>query len=211
MKVDWRPLLGDLHSAALAAGVNMPLSPVTDSEWHVCAAAGGPPNGGAYLMFEFDAVALFGRRAAGSPPQIWDDEWQPASRTVQERLWLRIAAVLETFPSVTKRAEHKTRSPATVRVNGYATANVAISPPRSSSPALRASQAFLEAKLAKGPVLTAEIHAQAANANVSWASIRRAAAVIGVVVMREGYGASGHWYWGLPTTPPRARKQDATK
>jgi hypothetical protein len=56
----------------------------------------------------------------------------------------------------------------------------------------------LETLLAKGALCTLEIRAQAKDAGISWASVRRAAASLGIVVTREGFGRNGIWKWHLP-------------
>jgi putative DNA primase/helicase len=51
-----------------------------------------------------------------------------------------------------------------------------------------------------------DIRSQAKEAGLSWATVRRAKAKLGVTVKREGgFGGAGHWIWRLPrvaTTRP---------
>jgi hypothetical protein len=65
---------------------------------------------------------------------------------------------------------------------------------RPGSAVARAIDALAE-WLSTGPVRTIEIKERAKQAGFSWATIRRAADVLPVRRVREGYGGAGAWWW----------------
>jgi putative DNA primase/helicase len=62
------------------------------------------------------------------------------------------------------------------------------------------AEAFLKELLADGPVAARQVKADANDAGLSWATIRRAKARIGLVVSREGFGPGSVIRWALPDT-----------
>jgi hypothetical protein len=67
------------------------------------------------------------------------------------------------------------------------------------SGAVAAASTFLRALLADGPMSAKEIKAQAEDAGISWAAIRRAQKILGIAPRRQGYGATGWFEWSLPS------------
>lgn len=369
MKVDWRPLIHELRSAAATAGVNLPPYPNDDGAWHACH-ADGAASAGAYLLLENYPIALFGKRAGVVPPETWVlDKWRPGSRTVEERAAMRVADVLKAFPSVrvngrsaraenakvplrprarhtevalrcpevtrrvyetsapladhpadrpdvtltppmqpvgarnskngarvtdyakvAPRVEHgevgmrvakdgevtgrvaELRAPVTAGrgdiggkvaaknadsaasdflkrnpsnlkwrdevetpepppmalsdksshvsspKNGKVTVSLRTSPspaspspPSSSGSPRQAASNLLSSILASGPVSTNDVRTNAARAGISWGSIRRAAAALGIESVREGYGGGGHWSWQLPAREANSRTRAVAK
>ena len=66
--------------------------------------------------------------------------------------------------------------------------------------ALGDAVAFLRALLSDGPVPSKQVRADADGAGHSWATIRRAAAKLGVEARKEGgrFGGKQQWVWALP-------------
>jgi putative DNA primase/helicase len=58
--------------------------------------------------------------------------------------------------------------------------------------------AFLRTELAAGPVLTKDLQAAARQADIAWATVRRAADAMGIEPGKEGR-FDGQWRWSLPT------------
>ena len=63
---------------------------------------------------------------------------------------------------------------------------------------------WLRELLSRGPVLAREVQAEAKSAGHSWSTVRRAKDVIGVQVIRDGFGKGGAWRWSLRTTDAHA-------
>jgi putative DNA primase/helicase len=55
--------------------------------------------------------------------------------------------------------------------------------------------------LAGGPVAMKDIQAEAREAGLSWATVRRAKDRLGVIAERDGFGSEGKWLWRLPDPP----------
>lgn len=73
------------------------------------------------------------------------------------------------------------------------------SKPTNQQPALTDAADFLHLLLSSGPVAAKEIKSEASDAGVSAASLRRAAATLGVKSRRVGgLAGAGHWIWDLP-------------
>jgi putative DNA primase/helicase len=66
------------------------------------------------------------------------------------------------------------------------------------------AEELLRNALAKGPVAMKDIQAEAKEAGLSWATVRRAKERLGIVVERESHGrdGGGRWTWAMP---PSAR------
>jgi hypothetical protein len=70
------------------------------------------------------------------------------------------------------------------------------------APARDEAEEFLRELLEPGPVRTEEIKAEAKQAGLTWATVRRAKDAIGAKAARRGYGEDGGWYWMLPEPTP---------
>jgi len=65
---------------------------------------------------------------------------------------------------------------------------------------------WLIAVLMSGPRKVADLQAEAAESQISWATIRRASdELAGLVKSRHGYGKGGHWEWALPDDHPAVK------
>jgi putative DNA primase/helicase len=68
-----------------------------------------------------------------------------------------------------------------------------------SAPAKVEAEDFLRLLLGPGPRPTTEIEAEAKQAGISWATVRRAKSSLGVLSRRAGgLGEEGYWEWSLP-------------
>jgi hypothetical protein len=65
------------------------------------------------------------------------------------------------------------------------------------------AEAFLRELLADGPAPAKQVKADANDAGLSWATVRRAKARMGLVVSREGFGPGSAINWSLPHTIDR--------
>jgi putative DNA primase/helicase len=63
--------------------------------------------------------------------------------------------------------------------------------------------AFLLDTLAEGPVAATEVRNAASAAALSWATVKRAKADLGVVSAKSGFGEGACWFWSLPADPPK--------
>jgi hypothetical protein len=63
--------------------------------------------------------------------------------------------------------------------------------------ALDEAKVFLLDLLACGPMASKDVERDANGAGLSWVTVKRAAAKIGVRKQKEGFG-KGTWYWSLP-------------
>lgn len=64
---------------------------------------------------------------------------------------------------------------------------------------------FLQAELAEGPRLVRELQAAAREAGISWRTIERAKASLGIAAHREGFG--GPWRWELGAIDRQGRQE----
>jgi hypothetical protein len=200
MMANWQPLLGQLRSNMLKHGIELPANPLADNRWHPC-------DGGHYYMFaQMPPRALFGLRAGALRL------WQPDDRLFSLQLQREIAAAAASCP-----AERPTdRKGATVRPatkqsrmcrllksgQGDGTcdalaANGSTCHPTSAT-ALAKAQTLLLSLLDERATPTLEIRERATTVGVSWMTVRRAAAAIGVSANRIGFGRGGKWQWELP-------------
>ena len=77
-------------------------------------------------------------------------------------------------------------------------------------PARADAEDFLLVLLGAGPVSAKQVKSEASDARISWSSVRRAAANLGVKSRRTGGAAGkGYWYWELQGTPNGASAADA--
>src|SRR5262245_52446833 len=72
--------------------------------------------------------------------------------------------------------------------------------------AVTVGEEFLRSLLTDGPMATAEVKREANAAGLSWATVRRAQARLGirpirVAESRDGLGGRGYWSWSLPVEP----------
>lgn len=74
--------------------------------------------------------------------------------------------------------------------------------------AVDAAQEFLREALASGPTPTRTLQTECKDAGVSWASVRRASAAMGVMKRK---GAGSIWYWSLPHVAQIAQVLDVEK
>jgi hypothetical protein len=189
MIANWTCVLAELRSKALTHGVVIPGQPIADGRWHGCNVVGGNRGAGAYLLFQhLPHVAMFTNRADSRGPEVWRpdaDRLLPFGNEpwIADALALLVAEVALTPTKRPRRPSVIERAPTPVSVRYK---------PR------QAAVRLLETLLAKGALRTLEIRAQAKDAGISWASVRRAAASLGIVVMREGFGSNGGWTWQLP-------------
>jgi hypothetical protein len=189
MTANWACVLAELRSKALTHGVVIPEQPIADGRWHGCDVAGGNRGAGAYLLFQhLPHVAIYTNRGDRRAPEVWrpdGDRLLPFGNEphIADALALLAADVglRPTEPVTQPAAVEGVPPPASARHN-----------PR------QAAARLLETLLTKGAVRTLEIRAQAKDAGISWASVRRAAASLGIVVTREGFGRNGIWKWHLP-------------
>jgi len=86
---------------------------------------------------------------------------------------------------------------------------VAETPTDTSEPgALSEAEGFLRDLLKDGAIPSKQVMADAREAGISAATIRRAKDALGVKPRREGgAGKSGMWVWALPITPPKMLKK----
>jgi hypothetical protein len=63
------------------------------------------------------------------------------------------------------------------------------------------AEELLRDMLAGGPVAMKDIQAEAREAGLSWATVRRAKHRLGVIAERDGFGSEGKWLWRLPDPP----------
>lgn len=90
------------------------------------------------------------------------------------------------------------------------TADEAMQPPQADDERSERADAcgFLRGLLADGPVPSQQVQRDAAGAGHAWATVRRAAKELGVVVRKEGGrfgGAKQQWQWSLPDDLPDRR------
>jgi putative DNA primase/helicase len=84
-------------------------------------------------------------------------------------------------------------------------AMAAASPSRTEAPRRSVAEGWLREILAEGAVPNAEVRAEAEAAGLAWATVRRAADAIGVVVVRVGgIAGNGEWRWSLSEDIPPA-------
>jgi hypothetical protein len=189
MTANWYGVLAELRSKALTRGVVIPEQPIADGRWHVCDVAGGNRGAGAYLLFQhLPHVAIFTNRADSRGPEVWRPY---ADRLVAYGHEPRITDALASLAAdVVLGPTELLRQPAAVEG--------ALPPGSARQNPRQAGVRFLETLLAKGARPTLEVRAHANDAGISWASVRRAAASLGIVVTREGFGRNGIWKWHLP-------------
>src|SRR5262249_42150203 len=80
----------------------------------------------------------------------------------------------------------------------------------SEVPRRSVAETWLREILADGPMASANVRREAEAAGLAWATVRRAADAISVVVLRVGgIGAAGEWQWSLSddTIPPDAEAE----
>ena len=73
---------------------------------------------------------------------------------------------------------------------------------------------WLQEALAAGPVKSTDLKAEAKDAGVAWATVRRAQKDGGAKIRRQGFGPGGEWYWFLPdaaTAPAAGAGDDAAE
>jgi hypothetical protein len=71
------------------------------------------------------------------------------------------------------------------------------------------AEAFIKTALAGGPVAATVMEQEAQRAGVSWAAVRRAAPVLGVVKQKEkGQGPRARWMWSWPQLQDAQHAQD---
>jgi hypothetical protein len=160
----------------LNRGLLLPDHPTTDGKWHSC----GP--GWYNLSPVLPMMALFHNSADGLVTSVWQADENRRMTMAQEQ---RVPGAIAQLPAApTKHAD------------------LCANAPSQSSPsvdsALEAAKRVLSHLLAHGPVATEGVRAQTANAGASWASIRRAAVLLGVTAERRGFGGSACWLWRLP-------------
>ena len=171
MTANWNGVLAELRSKALTHGVVIPQHPIADGRWHGCDVAGGNRGAGAYLLFEhLPHVAIYTNRGDSRAPEVWRPDGDRLLPFGNEP-HIADALALLAADVVLRPTEHNPR---------------------------QAAARLLETMLAKGARRTLEIRAQAKEAGISWASVRRAGASLGIVVTREGFGRNGIWKWHLP-------------
>jgi hypothetical protein len=189
MVANWTCVLAELRSKALTHDVVIPEHPIADGRWHGCEVAGGNRGAGAYLLFQhLPHVAIYTNRADSRGPEVWRPD---GDRLLPFGHEPRIADALTLLVADVVAGPAKSlRQPAAVE--GIRTPASARHSPR------QAAVRLLETLLAKGALRTLEIRAQAKDAGISWASVRRAAASLGIVVKRKGFGSNGGWTWQLP-------------
>ena len=61
--------------------------------------------------------------------------------------------------------------------------------------------------LADGPLAACAVRQEAEDNGISWRSVQRAKAKLGVRSVRKGYGSDGGWHWELP----KEQREMATK
>ena len=189
MTANWTCVLAELRSKALTDGVVIPEDPIADSRWHGCDVAGGNRGAGAYLLFQhLPHVAIYTNRADSRGPKVWRPD---ADRLLPfgNEPWIADALALLATEAVLRPTEPVGQPKA---VEGSLPPASARHNPR------QAAVLLLETLLAKGARRTLEIRAHANDVGISWASVRRAAASLGIVVTREGFGSNGGWTWQLP-------------
>jgi hypothetical protein len=151
--------------------------------------------------------ALFGLRAGAL--QLW----QPDDRLFSLQLQREIAAAASSCPAerpadrkgASIRPGTKQQSPiGTLLKSGQGDgtrdaleANGSLCHPDPAS-ALARAQTLLLTLLDGRAVCALEIRARATAVGVSWMTMRRAAAAIGVSANRIGFGRGGKWQWDLP-------------
>jgi len=189
MVANWNGVLAELRSKALTHGVLIPEQPIADGRWHACDVAGGNRGAGAYLLFQhLPHVAIFTNRADSRGPEVWRPD---ADRLVAFGHEPRIVDALALLATEILLGS-------TEPVGQPAAVEGALPPASARHSPRQAAVRFLEALLAKGALRTLEIRAQAEDAGLSWASVRRAAGSLGIVVTRKGFGSNGGWAWQLP-------------
>jgi hypothetical protein len=79
--------------------------------------------------------------------------------------------------------------------------------------AIEKASNFLRRLLAAGPMPVKEIGEHAAAADISWATIERAKAVVGIVALRQSHGSSGagKWLWTIPQSQEQPQDTQGTQ
>jgi hypothetical protein len=189
MVANWNGVLAELRSKALTRSVVIPEQPIADGRWHGCDVAGGNRGAGAYLLFQhLPHVAIFTNRADSRGPEVWRPD---ADRLVAYGHEPRIADALAVLAAEVALCRTELLGQPAAMEEALPRASARRNP-------RQAAVRLLETLLAKGALRTLEIRAQATDAGISWASVRRAAASLDIVVTREGFGCNGSWTWQLP-------------
>ncbi len=177
MIANWTVAISALRAKMLNRGLLLPDDPIVNGKWHPCGA------GWYNLSPALPLMALFHNTSDGQAPSVWQED-ENRRMTMAEEQRVRDAAAKKPTVSPASRAA------VLGDVNGRHGRRV--------HTALEAAKRLLIHILAVGPVATEEIRAKAGGAGASWASVRRAAALLGVIAERRGFGGSGCWLWRLP-------------
>jgi hypothetical protein len=173
---NWTVAIPALRAKMLNRGLLLPDHPITDGKWHSCGL------GWYNLSPVLPMMALFHNPADGLAPSVWQADEHRRMTMSQE---LRVGDAIAQLPAApTKYADLRANAPSRSSPSVHS--------------ALEAAKRVLSHLLAHGPVATEEVRAQTARAGASWATVRRAAALLGVTVERIGFGGSGRWLWRLP-------------
>jgi hypothetical protein len=177
-----------------------------DGRWHDCA------GGGHYLLFPDVSIAIYCGGGDGASPIVWQNDDRLLTHALQQRIADAIARRPVRPVALFKEEAPGAEARASVPADDLPPPRPA--PPDISGPKVRAVEPEVLRKLgirpkskvartmevlaqwlAAGPVRTVEIKERAEQAGVSWATVRRAADVLPVCIVRDGWGGAGSWWW----------------
>jgi hypothetical protein len=217
MIANWSSAKDCLSAKMLTHNLRLPERPIADGRWHDC-------DGGHYLLFPDVLIAIYCGGGDRASPIVWQKDDRLLTHALQQRIADAIArrpVLMQRSSSVLQpRDDHgsnqnakKPEAASHRHDDGPSAEAIAAKEPGSSDPSsappsevlrmfgvrpgsavARAMEALAE-WLAGGPVCTIVIKERAKQAGFSWATIRRAAEVLPVCIVRDGWGGAGSWWW----------------
>jgi hypothetical protein len=191
---NWSVEIAELRSKALTQRVQIAERPIIDGRWHVTS-----DGSGAYLLFTgVPFIALFA--GGDGVPEVWRRDGDRLLTRAQEQ------CIAEAIRQWSVRTHSTRNNPGADRPAPARKSNSPDDAPLNIAPAsivaahntTRAAAELLSLLLTKGPLPTVEIKGFAEAAEISWASVRRARALLNIVATLTGFGRNGKWSWQIP-------------